>query len=155
MGSQVVPSESPLRHLCSDSCGSGIIDLGCTDTLCGERWLQSYLRILVPNGVDLVRRTSNAWFVFGNDGVQHAMYQLDLPMRLAGAVRFLRTRVVPRETPLLIGRKSLAPMHMWIDAASNVVTVNLSKEDVAVPCSSSASGHLVLPLWNTERWRRA
>ena len=139
----MVPSESPLRHLCSDSCGSGIIDLGCTDTLCGERWLQFYLRILGPDGVDLVRRASNAWSVFGNGGVQHAMYQLDLPIRLAGAVRFLRTHVVPGETPLLIGRKSLVRMHMRIDAASNVVTVKLGKGDVTVPCSSSASGHLV------------
>ena len=36
--------------LCTNLRGSGIVDLGCTDTLCGNAWLRSYLDVLGPDG---------------------------------------------------------------------------------------------------------
>ena len=60
---------SPLHKLCSESLGRGIIDLGCTDTMCGEFWLDHYLRKLGPDGSDVRRSDTNAWFVFGDGGV--------------------------------------------------------------------------------------
>ena len=51
---------SPLHQLCSESLGRGIIDLGCTDTKCGEFWLDHYLRKLGPDGSDVRWSDTNA-----------------------------------------------------------------------------------------------
>ena len=55
-----------LRGLCEASYGSGTIDLGCTDTLCGDGWLKHYLALLGPDSAGLHRRETRAWFVFGD-----------------------------------------------------------------------------------------
>ena len=140
---------SPLHKLCSESLGRGIIDLGCTDTVCGEFWLRHYLRKLGPDGADIRRCDSNAWFVFGDGGTKSALYRVDLPVQIGGRVQFLRTHVVSRETPLLIGRRSMARMRMRIDAANNTVTVELGTGDFTISCDVSSSGHLVLSLWDS------
>ena len=148
------PAGSALMDLCPDMRGSGIVDLGCTDTLCGDAWLRSYLDVFVPDGQGLETFRSSAWFVFGDGGVQHALYQLDLPFFVAGLPCFLRTQVVPGNTPLLIGRQTMACMRMRIDAASGEVLLNLGHGESRVQCTTCASGHLVLNLWDIKHGRR-
>ena len=82
---------SPLHKLCSESLGRGIIDLGCTDTMCEEFWLDHYLRKFGPDGTDIRRCDTNAWFVFGDGGTKSALYRVDLPIQIGGRVQFLRT----------------------------------------------------------------
>ena len=146
---QSCPLSSPLHKLCSESSGRGIIDLGCTDTMCGEFWLDHYLRKLGPDGSDVRRSDTNAWFVFGDGGTKSALYRVDLPVQIGGRVQFLRTHVVSGKTPLLIGRRSMARMRMRIDAAKNTVIVNLGAGDFTIRCDVSSSGHLVLSLWDS------
>ena len=143
------PLSSPLHKLCSESLGRGIIDLGCTDTMCGEFWLHHYLRKLGPDGSDVRRSDTNAWFVFRDGGTKSALYRVDLPVQIGGRVQFLSTHVVSGETPLLIGRRSMARMRVRIDAANNTVTVNLGAGDFLIRCDVSSSGHLVLSLWDS------
>ena len=140
---------SPMHKLCSAFLGRGIIDLGCTDTMCGKFWLGDYLRKLGPDGTDICRCDTNAWFVFGDGGTRSALYRVDLPVQIGGRVQFLRTHVVSGETSLLIGRRSMARMRMRIDAANNTVTVDLGAGDFTIRCDVSSSGHLVLPLWDS------
>ena len=54
------PAGSALMDLCTDMRGSGIVDLGCTDTLCGDAWLRSYLDVLGPVGQGLETCRSGA-----------------------------------------------------------------------------------------------
>ena len=140
---------SPLHKLCSESLGHGIIDLRCTDTMCGEFGLDHYLRKLRPDGFDVPRSDTNAWFEFGDGGTKSALYRVDLLVQTGGRVQFLRTQVVFGETPLLIARRSMARMRMRIDAANNAVTSNLSAGDFRIRCDVSSSGHLVLSLWDS------
>ena len=125
------------------------MDLGCTDTICGEFWLDHYLRKLGPDGTDIRRCDGNAWFVFGDGGTKLALYRVNLPVQIGGLVQFLRTHVVFGETPLFIGRLSMARMRMRIDAANNTVTVDLGVGDFTICCDVSSSGHLVLSLCNS------
>ena len=67
------PLSSPLHKLCSKSLGRGIIDLWCTDTMCGEFWLDNYLRKLGPDGSDVHRSDTNGWFVFGDGGTKSVL----------------------------------------------------------------------------------
>ena len=67
------PLSSPLHKLCSECLGRGIIDLGCTDTMCGGIWLDPYLRKLGPDGTDICRCDTNASFVFGDAGTKSAL----------------------------------------------------------------------------------
>ena len=87
--------------------------------------------------------------MFGDGGTKSALYRVDLPVQIGGRVQFLRTHVVSGETPLLIGRRSMARMRMRIDAANNTVTVNLGAGDFTIRCDVSSSGHLVLSLWDS------
>ena len=67
------PLSSPLHKVCSEFLGGGIIDLGFTDTMCGEFWLDHYLRKLGPDGTDIRRCDTHAWFVFGDGGTKSAL----------------------------------------------------------------------------------
>ena len=136
------PLSSPLHKLCSESLGRGIVDVGCTDTLCGESWLDHYLRKLGPDGSDVFRSDTNAWFVFGAVARSQRSTGSTYQCRLV----VVRTDVVFGETPLLIGRRSMARMRMRIDAANNTVNVNLGAGDFTIRCDVSSSGHLVLSL---------
>ena len=140
------PLSSALHKLCSESLGCGIIDLGCTDTMRGEFWLDHYLRKLGPDGSYVRRSDTNAWFVFGDGGTKSAPHTVDLPVQIDGRVQFLRTHVVSGETPQLIGQRSMARMRMRIGAANNTVTVNLGAGDFTIRGDVSSSGHLVLSL---------
>ena len=140
---------SPLHKLCCESLGRGIIDFGCTDTMCGKFWLDHYLRKLGPDGSDVRRSDTNAWSVFGDGGTKSVLYRVDLPVRIGGRAQFLRTHVFSGITPLLIGRRSMAGMRMRIDVANNTVTVNLGAGDFTIRCDVSSSGHLVLSLWDS------
>ena len=106
---------SPLHKLCSECLGRGIIDLGCTDTMCGEFWLRHYLPKLGTDRADIRGCDSNAWFVFGDGGTKSALYRVDLPLQIGGRVQFLSTQWVSGETPLLIGGRSFSRMRMRID----------------------------------------
>ena len=75
--------------------------------------------------------------MFGDSGTKSALYRVDLPVQIGGCVHFLRTHVVSGETPLLIGRRSMARMRMRIDAANNTVTVNLGAGDFTIRCDVS------------------
>ena len=108
-----------------------------------------YLRKLGPEGSDVRRSDTNATFVFGDGGTKSALYTVDLPVQIGGRVQLLRTHVVCGETPLLIGRRSIARLRMRIDAANNTVTVNLGAGNFTIRCDVSSSGHLVLSLWDS------
>ena len=140
---------SPLHKLCSESLGRGIIDLGCTDMMCGKYWLRHSLRKLGPDGADIRRCDTNAWFVFGDGGTKSALYRVDLPVQIGGGVQFLGTHVVSGETPLLISPRSMARMRMRIDAAKSTSTVDLGAGNFTIRCDVSSSGHLVLSLWDS------
>ena len=104
-----------------------------------------------PDGADVRRCDTNAWFVFGDGGTKSALYIVDLPVQSGGQMQCLRTQVVSGETPLLIGRRSMARMHMRIDAADNTVTVDLGAGNFTIRCDVSSSGHLVLSLWDSSQ----
>ena len=144
-----------LHGLCEATYGSGIIDLGYMDTLCGEGWLKHSLALLGLDSAGLHRRETQAWFVFGVGGLRNALYSVDLPIKLAGGVHFLRTHVVPGDTPLLVGRRSMTRMQMRVDTATNSVTVNLGAGDHSVPCTISRSGHLTTPVWDSHHMEHA
>ena len=143
------------RGLCEATYGSGIIDLGCTDTLCGDGWLKHYLALLGPDSAGLHRRETRAWFVFGDRGSRNALYSVDLPVKLAGGVHFLRTHVVSGDAPLLVGRVSMTRMRMPVDTATKSVTVNLGAGDRRLPCTVSRSGHLTIPIRDLKHTKHA
>ena len=82
---------SPLHKRCSESLGRGIIDLGCTDTMCGEFRLDHYLRKLGPDGTDIRRCDTKAWFVFGDGGTKSPLYRVNLPVTFSVSIFFRLT----------------------------------------------------------------
>ena len=49
-----------LRNVCYGTFGCGILNLRCTDTICGDRWLQSYVDLLGSDAAEIRGRDSVA-----------------------------------------------------------------------------------------------
>ena len=80
---------------------------------------------------------------------------MDLLVKLAGGVHFLRTHIVFGDTPLLVGRRSMTRMRMRVDTATNSVTVNLGARDCRLHCTVPRSGHLTIPIWDLNHRKHA
>ena len=67
-----------------EASNKGIIDSGCSSTVAGEEWLNTYLDALSEHKkVDVVYRNSNKWFKFGggellSDKTSSGIYVIDL-----------------------------------------------------------------------------
>ena len=120
-----------------------IIDSGCSRTVCGRPWLESYLEtlhrsemLLVESHPDLVN------FRLGDSEVIKSNELAVIPVQFGSQQIKLMTNVVECDIPLLLSRETLKRAGTEIDFKSDTVVLLGEKIDIVV----SKSGHLCVPL---------
>ena len=136
--------ESVLAHsLVDDSKGCGILDSGCTKTVCGERWLQDYMENLTEYEKSLLKEESSpATFTFGDGITVKSKKKLTLPCMIGGIRGRVITDVVHCDIPLLLSKKSMKSIGMILNFKEDTVKVR----DRNIKLQSTSSGHYALPL---------
>ena len=103
-------AEGPLEKsdLLSDTLGHGVIDCGCTKTVNGKAWLDSYVETLSRSDRMLIEyHKDNTKFRFGDGPVSISNQMVVIPITLGSRKFKLHSCVVDNDVPLLISRTSL------------------------------------------------
>ena len=130
-------------ELLGETFGHAVIDSGCTRTVCGRTWLDSYIETLSRSDTLLIEKHADeAKFRFGDSEVILSTELVVIPVYFGSQQVRLMTNVVDRDLPLLISRESLKRAEAEIDFKND--RVNLLGEQVNVVISQS--GHLCIPL---------
>ncbi len=126
-----------------ETVGSIVLDSGCTATVCGETWLESYFDSL-SNGEkqNLMEEISKMCFKFDN-GVKVVSKKLvTFLCILAGEKVNIKTDVVDCNIPLLLSRSAMKRAKMNIDFSNDSVRLFNKTKKLNV----TSSGHYCIPI---------
>lgn len=124
----------------TESLGSAIIDTACTRTVCGEKWLDSYMKDLSQSQINKLMQTESSScrpFRFGDGQVVHSNRKVKLPAKIGPTKCHIETEVVPVDIPLLLSKMALKRAGTVLDMENDRVV--MFKQPV--PLELTSSGH--------------
>ena len=150
--SPVVTVEDPNDVFVSEFLGEvmnmAILDSGCTQTVCGEAWLNIFRDSLMKEVDDKLEvKPSERLFRFGDGVVIKSLGTIRIPVSLKserGQI-WINTDIIDKDLPLLMSRSSMKKANTVISFNSGgkeVVTMFGSQQDLYI----SKSGHICIPL---------
>ena len=136
-------SNNRLSDLVNESKGYAILDSGCTNTVCGEEWLQNFIENLsFEDREKMVISQSDQKFTFGDGRSIRSKRKVNIPCWMGGKRGTLTTDVVDSNIPLLLSRRSMKRTGMILDFKNDTVRVN----DRDMKLKITNTGHYALPL---------
>ena len=136
-------TEPGYNDILSETIGYAVIDSGCTQTVCGNIWLRTYLDTLSNREHRAVQtEQSRCKFKFGDGPVYLSTTAVILPVTFGSNKVKLRVQVVNCDVPLLISRQSLKGAHCFIDFVGDKVFM-FGEE---IPVKLSKTGHYCISL---------
>ena len=127
--------------LFGETIGAMILDLGCSKTVCGTAWLETYLETLDRNQLlEVTYEKSSSVFRFGDGKRMTSLKRAIIPCVLAGKNISIRTDIVECNIPLLLSKASMKKAGMIIDTNDDTVKVYDSK----IKLGTTSIGHYKL-----------
>ena len=132
-----------LEDLIEETDGHGILDSGCSNTVCGERWLAKFTEKLSDEErQEMKLESSDQSFTFGDGRIVNSKMRVTIPCWMGGVSGNITTDVVDCKIPLLLSRKSMKRVGMLLDFTRDEVIVNGHPIELKV----TTSGHYALPI---------
>ena len=97
----------------AESQNSAVIDTACTRTVCGEKWLNNYLKYCDDSAVSSVY--SKKPFRFGDGKIQYSFQKVKLPAKIGKTRCNIESEVVKADIPLLLSKASLKKAGTQLD----------------------------------------
>ena len=89
--------------LTHEAVGCGILDSGCSKSVCGADWLEAYLDSLNEEEIKEVKyKASTSQFKFGNAQVFKSIHKVIFPAVIGSKKIFIGADVICTEIPLLL-----------------------------------------------------
>jgi len=92
----------------TESLGSAIIDTACTRTVCGEKWLESYVKDLSKSQPHKLLKTESPScrpFRFGDGQVVYSNRKVKLPAKIGQTKCHIESEIVSVDIPLLLSKR--------------------------------------------------
>ena len=135
--------EAYASALAGETVQGGILDSGCTRTVCGRKWYEEYVNNLAAEDRRRVKEyESHVPYQFGGEAVRYSNMSVDLPVWVAKQKCMMEVEVVDSELPMLISKKAMKSVGMIINFSRDTATLNGVEFDLDV----TSSGHYLLPL---------
>ena len=133
--------DSTKDRLLDETIGHCVVDSGCTRTVCGDVWLNTYLDSLTSRDrMSVFTTNSTCHFRFGAGEVYTSPRAVHIPIYIGSEVAVLTPQVVSANIPLLLSRDSLKTADAHINFQDD--TINIF--GVKMPMIISESGHCYL-----------
>ena len=133
-----------LDGLLEESIGCGILDSGCSKTVCGEVWLSCYLDILDDSDKRNIKyEHSSSVFKFGDGVLFKALKAVIFPCIIANKKLMIRADVISCNIPLLLSKSSMKRAGMVLNLTNDTVRVF----DEVIGLKSTSIGHYLLPIY--------
>ena len=135
--------ECYVSKLVGESFSGGVLDCGCTKSVCGVAWYEEYLKTLSGNDRKLVvTKASKVPYKFGPGEVVYSHLSVKLPIYIGDQKGMLETEVVNEEVPLLISSPAMKNAGVVLDFKEDSAVFN----GKAVKLEILSSGHYMIPL---------
>ena len=135
--------DQKMDFLLGETIGKVLLDSGCSKTVCGEPWLNSFLDTLTAAEREkIVFENSAAVYRFGDGERMQAVKCVSLPCVLAGKLIDIKTDVVDCTLPLLLSKTSMKKAGMVLNLADDTAVV-FGKN---VKLDMTSMGHYTLPI---------
>ncbi|XDV11978.1 hypothetical protein PO909_000752 [Leuciscus waleckii] len=121
----------------------------CTRTVCGEKWLDCYMKDLSHSQINKLLQTESSScrpFRFGDGQVVHSNRKVKLPAKIGLTKCHIETEVVPVDIPLLLSKMSLKRAGTVLDMENDRVV--MFKQPV--PLELTSSGHYCVDIKDAE-----
>ena len=132
--------------LLGETLGFAVVDSGCTKTVCGDLWLNTYLDSLSQRDRKSVHSESAlCQFRFGAGKVYPSSRLVHIPVYIGSSSATLSAHVVSCNVPLLLSRNSLKKANATLDFTED--SLKIFGENISLTITKS--GHYCLPLSRT------
>lgn len=132
-----------MAQLCVEASGCAVLDSGCSSTVCGHDWFNSYMSNLEPQDYDKVIRNEGVkTFKFGGGTKLKSLGEYIIPAHLAGKDVDIKTDVVDSDIPLLMSRTAMKKAGMKLDLTTDRAEIFGEPIDLNV----TSSGHYCVPI---------
>ena len=133
-------------QLLGGSIGCAVVDSGCTKSVCGNIWLNTYIDSLSQKERKLIyTENSICQFRFGIGKVYTSNRIVHIPVHIGASCASLAVHVVPCNIPLLLSRISLKQASATLNFEEDVLHIF----GEVIPLIVTESGHYCLPLSRT------
>ena len=130
-----------------EASNKGVLDSGCTSSVCGKEWLRTYLSTLSKQQLaTVVWGAGEKHFKFGAGSVLKSIGTAKIPCSLAGTHVRLHIDVVDSNIPLLISKRSMKKAGGVLDLVNDKVKLF----DKWIACDLTSSGHYAVSLGTEE-----
>ena len=137
-------SDAKQTGLVFEALGKGVLDSGCTKTVCGELWMNEYLKTIPEAESKYIKEeSSDAIFRFGDGIESKSVRKFTVPVQIGKNKYNIVIHVVKAEIPLLISKDTMKKLDMKLNFSTDTAVIG-NNEEVKLSCSSS--GHYCLPL---------
>ena len=135
--------DKPLSRLLDETLGMAIVDSGCSKTVCGKVWMDTYKDQLSDHDKASIREVpSSTKYRFG-DGAQCMSSSLVRFPAIIGKKKVtIEANIVDAEIPLLLSRKSMKVAGCTLDFKNDSMEIL----DQSIKLLSTGSGHYCIPL---------
>ena len=134
---------SKSEGLLGETLGYGIIDSGCSKTVCGEVWYKCHLDAMSSDDSErVVEEPSSTTFRFGDGKKVTSLKKVTFPALVAGKEVRIAADVVPYEIPLLLSKESLKKCDALLDFSQDTAVLFNSE----VKLSVTSNGHYIVPV---------
>ena len=132
-----------INKLVSETLLSGLLDCGCTKTVCGVSWFENFTSNLTEETKSQLKVCdSNIPYKFGDNDIVHSFKVATLPVEIVGLEGTIETEIVNEDVPLLISKESMKKIEMVINFANDEASILGKKTKL----ETTSSGHYILPL---------
>ena len=135
------------QNLLGETLSAGLLDSGCSKTVCSKTWLDIFKQSLSKEMKEITEKMtpSKCTFKFGNDIVVKSMGRVTLPIFLKKWI-YIEVEVVENsQIPLLISRELMKKTGTKISFEDNKVEMLGMNQNVVV----TKNGHICVPLLKT------
>lgn len=132
-----------IQRLVEESSGCVVLDSGCSSTVCGAGWYDTFVKGLSEYEKEkIVMEKSTANFTFADGVTVPSVMKVKLPCMIGGMRAEIATDVVECNIPLLLSRYSMKRAKMIM----NFVTDQVKVMGRVVDLLTSTSGHYLMPI---------
>ena len=132
-----------LKNLVSETWNCGLLDCGASKTVCGEVWLDEYLKSLTNEDQAKVKKySSKSVYRFGDGEQIQATHGASIPAVIGNTKVKINTDIIPKDLPLLLSKSFMKRADMVLDFHTD--TAKALGE--VVQLATTSSGHYTIPL---------
>ena len=135
-------------ELLEDGRVRGVVDSGCTTTVCGKDVWKAFLRQRKENGENGMVTYYRAYrkFRFGNGEVTTSTAKASLEVNILGTRRWIEVHLVPGGTPFLLSRTCLEEWMVEVSFAKKSMRIDDGEDRPWIQVEVSNKGHYLLDL---------